>query len=217
MFLRLHCPPCSFLDFYDGADSTPEQRGQCPAGWQPTDDPRDFVRRGGVWDPGTDDLAEREMGGPPGGEHGEAVAVSGTQGTRTRLRRPHCTVKLKYPSVGLVKTIRTGLAMAWLLSRGPATGICLWSLCPPWYISQDIGESWNVGGGGEKGEYILHGWYHSFIFVMVIKYCGGKGLILADNSRLHSHHFGDITGAWAWSKYSRHFLVRSNRNDCTRA
>lgn len=32
-------------------------------------------------------------------------------------------------------------------------------------------------------------------FVMVIKYCGEKGLILADNSRLHSHHFGDITGA----------------------
>lgn len=35
-----------------------------------------------------------------------------------------------------------------------------------------------------------------FLF-MVVKYRGEKGLILADNSRLRSHHFGDITGARA--------------------
>lgn len=124
-----HCPPCSFLDLYDGADSTPEQRGQCPAGWQPTDDPRDFVGRGGVWDPGTDDLAEREMGGPPGGEHGEAVAVSGAQGTRTRLCDRIAQLS-SGPVCGSCESDqdRAGLAMALPLSMGPVPGMFMTSV-----------------------------------------------------------------------------------------
>lgn len=87
---------------------------------------------------------------------------------------PHCTVKLR--------------ARLWVLWKRPGQsrpcngltpfyGSCPWNV-HDFCVLQDIGESWNVGGGGEKGECILRGWYNSFIFVMVIKYRGEKGLIL---------------------------------------
>lgn len=65
-----------FPGFYDGTDCTPEQRGQCPAGWEPTGGTGKSVFWRGVWDPGANAAAELPLGGAQGGEHGQAVPVS---------------------------------------------------------------------------------------------------------------------------------------------
>lgn len=44
-----------------------------------------------------------------------------------------------------------------------------------------------------------------FYFCYGDKISWGERAYLSDNSRVHSHYFGDITGVRACTKYLRHF------------